>query len=78
MRAWEGGKPTCVLAHTSLADHAACSAAPRFAEVETVVVLTVLMARHKVEVTEEPQFAGETFEECKARVLSVFTVITTM
>jgi len=37
----------------------------------------MLMARYKVEVKEEPQFAGETFEERKARILSSFTVLTT-
>ena len=49
---------------------------PRFAEVEAVLILTMLIARYKVEVKEEPQFAGETFEERKARILSLFTVIT--
>lgn len=29
----------------------------------------MLMSRYKVSVKEEPQFAGETFEERKARVL---------
>ena len=33
-------------------------------------MLTILVSRYKVEVLEEPQFAGETFEERKARVLA--------
>jgi hypothetical protein len=41
----------------------------RFAETEAVAVLTTLLLHYQVEVKEEPQFAMETFEERKARVL---------
>ncbi|KAI0631064.1 cytochrome P450 [Trametes polyzona] len=39
-----------------------------FAETEAVAVLTMIISRYKVEVREEPQFAGETFEQRKARL----------
>ena len=42
----------------------------RFFEVEAVAILTVLIMRYKVEVKEEPQFASETFEQRKARILA--------
>jgi hypothetical protein len=41
----------------------------RFAETEAVAVLSYSLLRYKVAVTEEPQFAGETFEQRKERVL---------
>ncbi|OSD01453.1 cytochrome P450 [Trametes coccinea BRFM310] len=40
-----------------------------FAETESVAVLSTIISRYKVEVLEEPQFAGETFEQRKARLL---------
>ncbi|KAI0760164.1 cytochrome P450 [Fomes fomentarius] len=40
-----------------------------FAETEGVAVLTMIISRYKVEVRDEPQFAGETFEQRKARLL---------
>ena len=42
----------------------------RFAETEAVAMLTILSMRYKVHVKEEPKFAGETFEQKKARVLA--------
>jgi hypothetical protein len=41
----------------------------RFAEIEAMVVLSLFVTRYKIEIKEEPQFAGETFEQRKARVL---------
>ena len=32
-------------------------------------MLTMIVARYKVEVKDEPQFRGETFEQRKARLL---------
>lgn len=43
----------------------------RFFETEAVAVLTMLVSRYKIEVKDEPQFASETFEERKERVLVV-------
>ncbi|KAI0716473.1 cytochrome P450 [Earliella scabrosa] len=40
-----------------------------FGETEGVAVLTMIISRYKVTVREEPQFAGETFEQRKARLL---------
>lgn len=41
----------------------------RFAELEALAVLTLMVLTYKVEVTEEPQYAAETFEERKERIL---------
>ncbi len=41
-----------------------------FAETELIAMLTILISRYKVEVKDEPRFAGETFEQRKARVLA--------
>jgi hypothetical protein len=41
-----------------------------FFETEGIAILTMLMSQYKVTVKEEPQFAGETFEERKRRVLN--------
>jgi hypothetical protein len=40
----------------------------RFAETEGIAVITMLVSRYKIEVKEEPEFVGETFEERYARV----------
>ncbi|KAI0350827.1 cytochrome P450 [Trametes cingulata] len=40
-----------------------------FSETEAVAVLTMIISRYKVEVREEPQFAGESFEQRRARLL---------
>ncbi|KAJ3769707.1 cytochrome P450 [Lentinula raphanica] len=37
---------------------------------EGIVILTMMISRYKIEIKEEPQFASETFEERKARVLA--------
>jgi hypothetical protein len=42
----------------------------RFFETEGIAILTMLVSRYKIEVKDEPQFAHETFEEKKARVLA--------
>ena len=41
----------------------------RFFETEGIAILTMLVSRYKIEVKEEPEFAGETFEERKERIL---------
>lgn len=41
----------------------------RFAELETIVAIAMLVKKYKITVKEEPEFAGETFEQKKARVL---------
>jgi hypothetical protein len=42
----------------------------RFAEVEILAVLCLMVLHYKIEVTEDPKYAAETFEERKARVLN--------
>ena len=41
----------------------------RFAEVEALAVLTLMVLHYKIEVTEEPQYAAESFEQRKERIL---------
>jgi hypothetical protein len=40
----------------------------RFFETESIAVMTMLVSKYKIEVKEEPKFAGETFEERYARI----------
>jgi hypothetical protein len=49
----------------------------RFAETEGISVINMLVSRYKIEVKEEPEFAGETFEERYARVTNFDQGITT-
>ncbi|KDQ58619.1 hypothetical protein JAAARDRAFT_176655 [Jaapia argillacea MUCL 33604] len=42
----------------------------RFFETEGIAILTMLVSKYKIEVKEEPEFAGETFEERKTRLLA--------
>ncbi|KAK7457058.1 hypothetical protein VKT23_010360 [Stygiomarasmius scandens] len=42
----------------------------KFFETEGIAVLTMLVSRYKIEVKEEPRFAGETLEERKARIFA--------
>ena len=48
----------------------------RFAETEAVGVMTMLVSKYKIEVKEEPEFVGETFEERYARVLAFTQALT--
>ena len=41
----------------------------RFAETEGTAVLAMLVSKYKITIKEEPQFAGETFEKRKSRIL---------
>ncbi|CDO70499.1 hypothetical protein BN946_scf184569.g42 [Trametes cinnabarina] len=40
-----------------------------FSETESIAVLTLVVSRYRVEVRDEPQFAGESFAQRKARLL---------
>ncbi|KAF9465029.1 cytochrome P450 [Collybia nuda] len=42
----------------------------KFFETEGIAILTMLISRYKVEVKEEPQFSGETFQARRDRILS--------
>jgi hypothetical protein len=42
----------------------------RFFETEGIAILTMLVSRYKIEVKEEPQFAGETFKARRDRILA--------
>jgi hypothetical protein len=47
----------------------------RFFEVSGVAFLSLVISRYKVEVMEEAKFAGETFEEKRARVTNWYNGI---
>ncbi|KAF8474531.1 cytochrome P450 [Russula ochroleuca] len=49
----------------------------RFFETEGIAIVTMLVSRYKIEVKEEPEFAGETFEERYARVTAFGQGLTT-
>ena len=42
----------------------------RFFETEGIAILTMLVSRYKIEVKEEAQFAGESVEARKERILA--------
>ena len=48
----------------------------RFFETEGIAILTMLVAKYKITVKEEPQFTSETFEQRKARILKAHAVLT--
>jgi hypothetical protein len=50
----------------------------RFFETEGIAVMTMLISKYKIEIKEEPQFSGETFEERYARIMAFDQGITTM
>jgi len=49
----------------------------RFAETEGIATITMVVSRYKIEVKEEPEFVGETFEERYARVTAFRQSLTT-
>ena len=49
----------------------------RFFETEGIAIMTLLVSRYKIEVKEEPEFAGETFEERYARITAFDQGLTT-
>jgi hypothetical protein len=49
----------------------------RFFETEGIAIMTMLVSRYKIEIKEEPEFAGETFEERYARITSFDQGLTT-
>jgi hypothetical protein len=50
----------------------------RFFETEGIAIMTMLVSRYRIEVKEEPEFAGETFEERYARITAFDESLTTM
>ncbi|KAI0066645.1 cytochrome P450 [Artomyces pyxidatus] len=48
-----------------------------FAEIESIAMLVMLVSKYKIEIKDEPQFAAETFEERKARILTSKMGLTT-
>ncbi|KAH9474466.1 Cytochrome P450 monooxygenase 124 [Psilocybe cubensis] len=50
----------------------------KFFETEAIATVVMLVSRYKITVMEEPKFAGETFEQRKARVMACDRYITTV
>jgi len=50
----------------------------RFFETEGIAVMTTLVSKYKIEIKEEPEFAGETFEERYARITASREGLTTI
>ena len=48
----------------------------RFAQIESVMILAMLIERFTIEVKEEPQFINETFEQRKHRILKARAGVT--
>ena len=48
----------------------------RFFETEGIVILAMLISRYKIELPDEPEFAGESLEERRERVLRATQGIT--
>ncbi|KAG2144406.1 cytochrome P450 [Suillus bovinus] len=48
----------------------------KFSETEGAAVLTMLISQYTISIKDEPQFAGETYEQRKARVLDARSIIT--
>lgn len=48
----------------------------RFAEAQGVAILTYMIKHFRVEVLEEPQYAGETFDQRRKRLLRCRTALT--
>lgn len=49
----------------------------RFFETEGIAIMTMFVSRYKIEIKEEPEFAGETFEERYARITAFDQGLTT-
>ncbi|KAG1808691.1 cytochrome P450 [Suillus subaureus] len=48
----------------------------KFSETEGAAVLTILISQYTISIKDEPQFAGETYEQRKARVLDAQSTLT--
>jgi hypothetical protein len=70
---WGDGARCC-----SLVESRVLTSSFRFFETEGLATMTMLVSRYKIEVKEEPQFAGETFEERYARVMAFDESMTVM
>ena len=49
----------------------------RFFETESIAVITMMISKYRVEIKEEPEFIGETFEERFARITDSKVFLTT-
>ena len=70
---WGDGAYCCGI--TEISPHGECF---RFFETEGIAIMTMLVSKYKIEIKEEPQFAGETFEERYARIMACDQAVTTV
>lgn len=49
----------------------------KFSETEAIVVITKIVSRYTIKIAEDPNFAGESFEQRKARVMALTPGMTT-
>lgn len=62
--------------YTPRPTHSLVDMGSRFAELESIVAITMLLQHYKITVKEDPEFAGERFEQKKERVLDAKLVLT--
>lgn len=48
----------------------------RFAELENLVFISILVMKYKVDIKPEPEFANESFKEKEARILKYYHGLT--
>ena len=48
----------------------------RFAELESVAALSMLVKNYKISVKQEPQFSGETVDQIRARIFQMVIGVT--
>jgi hypothetical protein len=70
---WGNGASYC-----SLRENLSSQIFFRFFETEGIAIMTMLVLRYKIEVKEEPEFAGETIEERYARITAFRQGLTAM
>jgi hypothetical protein len=58
-------------------EHSAHSLISRFFETEGIAIMVMLVSKYSIKIKDEPEFAGETFEERYARVTASSEKLTT-
>jgi hypothetical protein len=59
-------------------EHVSSQISFRFFETEGLAIMTMFVSRYKIEVKEEPEFAGESIEERYARITAFKQGLTAM
>jgi hypothetical protein len=69
---WGDGASCC-----GIIESGSSNISSRFFETEGIAIMTMLVSRYRIEVKEELEFAGETFEERYARITAFDQGLTT-